>query len=80
MALSSRYSSRPVLSATRARSGRYGRHVFWVLLASTILAALGLFFAWGLRSDDLASTEAANKPTVAEAAASDAPAPAAPTP
>ena len=34
---------RPVLNATRARQGRWGRHVFWVLVFGTLLAALGLF-------------------------------------
>lgn len=48
---------RPVLPATPARQGRLGRPVFWVLVISTLLAAIGLFFAWtwkapGLSSDD----------------------------
>lgn len=33
----------PVLRATQARSGRRGRHVLWILIISTALAALGLF-------------------------------------
>jgi len=57
MALSSRYSSRPTLGATRARQGRFGRHVFWVLVISTALATLGMFAAWFWRADDLASTQ-----------------------
>jgi hypothetical protein len=57
MALSSRYSSRPTLGATRARQGRFGRDVFWVLLISTSLAALGMFAAWFWRADDLARTQ-----------------------
>lgn len=36
----------PVLAATPARQGRYGRHVFVVLVVSTILAAIGLGLAW----------------------------------
>jgi hypothetical protein len=47
----------PVLNATRARQGRWGRHVFWVLVISTVLAAAALFGAWGLRSNDLAGVE-----------------------
>ena len=47
----------PVLNATRARQGRYGKHVFWVLIISTVLAAIALFGAWSLRSGDLASVE-----------------------
>ena len=33
-----RYFQRPVLNSTRARQGRLGRDVFWVLLFSTALA------------------------------------------
>ena len=47
----------PALNATRARQGRWGKHVFWVLIISTVLAAAALFGAWGLRSGDLASVE-----------------------
>ena len=32
----------PVLSATKARSGRRGLHVLWILIISTGLAAIGL--------------------------------------
>lgn len=44
------------LNATRARQGRFGVHMFWVLAVSTALAALALFGAWSWRMDDLAST------------------------
>jgi hypothetical protein len=54
------YSTRPTLGATRARQGRFGRHVVWVLLFGTLLAALGLFAAWTWRAGDLASTEPNN--------------------
>ncbi|MBI1683333.1 hypothetical protein [Caulobacter hibisci] len=47
----------PTLKATRARQGRYGRHIFWILVISTVLAAIALFGAWGMRSGDLASVE-----------------------
>jgi hypothetical protein len=57
MALTARLSGRPVLSATRARQGRFGRHVFWVLLVSTALAALALFGAWTWRAEDMARTD-----------------------
>jgi hypothetical protein len=36
----------PVLAATPARQGRLGRDMFWVLVISTILAAIGLGLAW----------------------------------
>ena len=39
----------PAVNATRARQGRWGKHVFWVLIISTVLAAAALFGAWGLR-------------------------------
>jgi hypothetical protein len=55
---------RPVIPATRARQGRYGRHVFWVLVISTLLAAIGLFLAWTWRAQSLtaADTKIANDP------------------
>jgi hypothetical protein len=79
MALSTRdnsSSTRPVMSATRARQGRYGRHVFWVLLFGTLLAALGLFAAWTWRAGDLAKANVNDGPS-RSAAAFHAPEPAA---
>ena len=69
-------TTRPVLGATRARQGRFGRHVFWVLLISTLLAALAVFGAWTWRSGDLATTEPHNARQPADARAFDAPEPA----
>ncbi len=61
---------RPVVAATPARQGRYGRPVFWVLVISTLLAAIGLLLAWtgawpGLSRDDakLRETHAQQAPT-----------------
>jgi len=71
MATSLRNPGRLILSATRARQGRYGRHVLWVLLASTALAALALFGAWTWRAPDLASTEPHNGKQPADAQAFD---------
>jgi len=76
MAISTRTPGRPVLGATRARSGRLGRPVFWVLLFSTLLAALALFAAWTWRSGDLAAVEPNNGRQAMDAQAFDAPAPA----
>jgi len=59
-----------VLEATEARQGRWGRHVFWVLVISTALAAIALFSAWGFHSNDLSAANTESKPTVAEAQAS----------
>ena len=42
----------PVLNATRARQGRRGRHVFWLLIISTVLAAAALFGQGDLRDVD----------------------------
>lgn len=78
MTFSSRETAKPVLNATRARQGRWGQHVFWVLVFGTLLAALGLFAAWTWRADE------ATQPTRAERAAAaqtfDTPAPPPPTP
>ena len=58
------------LNATEARQGRWGRHVFWVLVASTVLAALALFGSWAFHADDLQRGTELSTPTVAEAQAS----------
>jgi hypothetical protein len=64
----------PRLNATRARQGRWGKHVFWVLVVSTILAAIALFGAWSFRANDLAAVEVNNGPaTSAEVQAYDTP-------
>jgi hypothetical protein len=59
---------RPVLNATRARQGRYGRPMFWVLVASTLLAALGLALAWAWKAPDLAAANSNNGPAKSPAA------------
>jgi hypothetical protein len=58
----------PAVNATRARQGRWGKHVFWVLIISTVLAAAALFGAWGLRSGDLARIESSRGATTAQEA------------
>lgn len=75
MAVLSRNSDHAVLNATRARQGRFGRHVFWVLLVSTALAAMALFGAWTWQADNLASTEVNNGKQPADAQAFSASAP-----
>ncbi len=60
----------PVVAATRARQGRWGKHVLWVLIVSTFLAALVLMGTWGANSGRLSAVQdnvRANTP--AEAAA-----------
>lgn len=81
MALSTRTTpSRTVISATRARQGRFGRHIVWVLLFGTLLAALALFAAWTWRSGDLQSTENSDASRAADAQSFNAPEPAAVNP
>jgi len=76
----SRDRDRPALTATRARQGRWGRHVFWVLVFGTLLAALGMFAAWTWRSPDLASTEPTQLEAAKEAQTFDLPEPPPPNP
>lgn len=65
------YSSRPTLNATRARQGRWGRHMLWVLLFGTLLAMIGLFGAWTWKAADFAAANVNNDRS--EAAAFQAP-------
>lgn len=60
----------PRVNATRARQGRFGRHVFWILIVSTVLAAMALFGAWSFRAKDLAAVEANRGATTAAEAQS----------
>ncbi len=62
-----------VLEATEARQGRWGRHAFWMLIASTTLAVIALFTAWAFYSGAFTEANEANTPTAAEAAATTGP-------
>jgi hypothetical protein len=55
------------LNVTRARQGRPGKPIVWVLGISTVLAAAVLFGAWAMRSNDFAAVEANNGDTPAAA-------------
>jgi len=57
MALSTRSSSQPAVGATRARQGRLGRPVLWVLLFSLLLVVIGFFAAWTWKAGDLSSVD-----------------------
>lgn len=57
----------PRVTATRARQGRWGKHVFWVLVISTALAAVVLMTTWGVNSDNLADANAPRVSSQAEA-------------
>jgi len=69
-------TSRPVVKETPARQGIRGTGLFWVLVVSTVLAAIGLLAAWVWRAPPLAHVNADNgRP----AASTPAPEPAAPS-
>jgi len=63
-----------VIEATDVRQGRWGRHVFWMLVASTFLAIVALFGSWAFRAGDLADAQATSTPTAAEVQAAGDPA------
>jgi hypothetical protein len=69
----------PVLNETRARQGRFGRHMFWVLVISTLLAALALAAAWAWKAPGFAVANSGNGPAQS-GPAFHAPPPTAPTP
>jgi hypothetical protein len=47
--------ARPVVSETRARQGRVGTGLIWVLVFGTLLAAIALLVAWTWKAPSLAS-------------------------
>lgn len=80
-------SSRPadppkrVLSATRARQGRFGRHMVWVLVISTLLAGIGLLLAWTWKAPSQASANSDSaRSSAAKAFNAPEPAPVVPPP
>ena len=70
-------SSRPTIGVTRARQGRLGRNILWVLMIALLLVVLGFLAAYTWKARDLASTPQ-NNPAHRQAAANsfDAPPPA----
>ena len=66
-------SSAPDLSATKARQGRMGRDVFWVLVISVVLAVAAVGVAWIWRAPQLAASESNNGKQPAAARAFNAP-------
>lgn len=71
---------RPDIGATRARQGRLGRNIFWVLAFGILLTVLGFAATWALKARDLAATEPNNATQAADAQAFKAPEPATGTP
>jgi hypothetical protein len=47
---------RSTLGATRARQGRMGRNIFWVLVFGVALTILGFAATWAWKAGDFAST------------------------
>jgi hypothetical protein len=72
--------ARPVLNETRARQGRVGTGLVWVLIFGTLLAAIGLFAAWTIKAPSLASTNSDNGHVSTSAPAFNTPAPVTPQP
>lgn len=68
-------SSRPtetprrVLPETRARQGRYGRHMMWVLLGGTFLVIAAFAAILAYRAGDFASANSNNGPANVNAGA-----------
>ena len=58
---------RPGVGATRARQGRLGRNVLWVLVFGIALTVLGFAATWAWKAGDLASTQPSNAARQAEA-------------
>jgi len=67
------------LNPTRARQGRLGRDVLFVLIAALVLVIIGFFATWSWKANDLASTEPNNARQAADAQPFKAPPPAAAT-
>lgn len=57
MAAQNETEEHPVVAATPARQGRWGKHVLWVLIISTVLAAVVLMLTWGANSNRLGSVQ-----------------------
>ncbi|HET6971186.1 MAG TPA: hypothetical protein VFH92_08675 [Phenylobacterium sp.] len=78
MTYSSQDTPRQTTTVTRARQGRWGRHVFWVLVFSTLLAALGMFAAWAWKAETHPGPAGTGQETVS-GRGMDTPAPPSPT-
>jgi len=54
----------PRVSATRARQGSWGRHILWVLIISTVLAAIALLGSLALNSGEMEGQGGQSRATV----------------
>jgi hypothetical protein len=77
MAFPTRSAPRQTVGATRARQGRLGRDILFVLIAAILLVVIGFFATWTWKAGDLASVEPNNVAKSANARSFDAPPPAA---
>ena len=80
MAPTTRSTDPPVMGATRARQGRSGRHMLWVLVFGLGLVILGFAAAYLWKAGDLRSANVNNGPADAAATNWKAPEPAAVNP
>jgi hypothetical protein len=80
MASETQSPRRPALGATRARQGRSGRHVLWVLLFGTLLTVLGFIAALAWNADEVGNATVNDGKDNPAAVAFDAPPPQPATP
>jgi hypothetical protein len=57
MALSTRSNPRQTIGVTRARQGRLGRNILWVLVVGTLLVILGFLATYTWKAGDFASVQ-----------------------
>jgi hypothetical protein len=66
---------RPSVDATRARQGRMGRSILWVLVFGVALTVLGFLATWAWKANDMSHTRNANEVASGAAAGYAAPRP-----
>jgi hypothetical protein len=62
MALSTRSTSRPTVDVTRARQGRAGRNMLWVLIAALVLVVLGFLITYAFHAPHLSNAPGPRPP------------------
>jgi hypothetical protein len=67
------------INATRARQGRLGRNIFWVLVFGIVLTVLGFAATWAWKASDFAAVQPSHAARQANAAHFQAPPPSAAT-
>jgi len=66
---------RQTVGVTRARQGRTGRNILWVLVLGIALTVLGFAATWAWRAGDFGSADARNHARAANSASFAAPRP-----